>query len=422
MNYNNMNTIKLNTAEQRLHKIVAWIVIGMGVFFAFSYFYKRYLWAEFPDGDFLFNREDAFMDFFNVNQMISGFDPYAGYGSSYPPVILLIAYIFSLFGPYRDMKALDVSRMLVPRVSYAVMFIGCTMAICWIMYLILKRYIDNKKVLVVSIPLLMCSAPYLFLADRGNYLLVCLIFIMLFVYYYDTKPGVAAVMLGAAAAIKIYPIFLFLVYILKKRWKELGIATLTGAVLTFLPLFFFKGGFFLNLKEMLYAIAGFANGAEDTCIPATYYSVGLTSLLYLPFTWFHEGIKPEHNPIMIIYLVIGSGLALWSLWNLRKEEDEHKILSLLTVLMVFLIPNSYMYNLTYLFIPIMYWIMEEKKEISKADWVYGSVLAVLMIAKAYYYPVNYTHTSIAVLIDGLLLLGIIIAYNCRCCRKKKIRE
>lgn len=419
MNYNENSMVKLNTTVQRLRKIVAWIVIGMGLFFAFSYFYKRYLWAEFPDGDFLFNREDAFMDFFNVNQMISEFDPYVGYGSSYPPVILVVAYIFSLFGPYKDMKALDVSRMLVPRISYAVMFIACTAVVCWIMYLILKRYINNKKVLFVSIPLLMCSAPYLFLADRGNYLLICLIFIMLFVYYYDTKPKVAAVMLGIAAAIKIYPVFLFLVYILKKKWKELGIAILTGAVLTFIPLLFFRGGFWVNLKEMIYAIAGFANGSEDTCIPATYYSVGLTSLLYLPFTWFHKGIKPEPNPIMIIYLIIGTGLALWSLWNLRKEKDEHRILSILTVLMVFLIPNSYMYNLTYLFIPIIYWIIDEKHVTGKMEWIYGGTLALLMIAKAYYYPVNYTHTSIAVLIDGLLLLSIIIIYNCRCCKKRE---
>ena len=409
----------MNRKEERLKCMTLIIIIGMGLFFAFSYFYRRYLWAAFPDGDFLFPRGDAFMDYFNVNAMIARFDPYVGHGSSYPPAILLVAYLFSLFGSYKEYEALEVSKMLLPRVSYVLMVTLTAGAVCWIFYLILRQFITNKKILFLCIPLFICTAPYIFMLDRGNYLMVCMIFIMLFIYYFDKKPKLAAVMLGIAAAMKIYPVFLFLLYLVKKQYKELGIATGTGALLTFVPLFFFQGGFLANLKSMLGAIAGFAGGSPISSVEATYYGVGLTSLLNLRYTWFCNGERPEKNSVMIIFLIIGSALALWSLWNIRKEQNQYRSLSLLTILMVFLIPNSYMYNLVYLFVPIVCWIIDDECYAGKQGKVYGILLGVLMVAKAYYYPLSFTNTSIAVLIDSLLLLGISIWLNIDMIRKNK---
>ena len=78
-----------------------------------------------------------------------------------------------------------------------------------------------------------------------------------------------------------------------------------------------------------------------------------------------------------------------------------------------------MYNLVYLFVPIVCWIIDDECYAGKQGKVYGILLGVLMVAKAYYYPLSFTNTSIAVLIDSLLLLGISIWLNIDMIRKNK---
>ena len=74
-------------------KLVIFLLLIIAGYVAFGLFSTaiRAKGYVYPDGSFLFLREDQFIDFFNVNQMVSERLPYVKYYSTYPPLILAVA-------------------------------------------------------------------------------------------------------------------------------------------------------------------------------------------------------------------------------------------------------------------------------------------------------------------------------------------
>lgn len=398
-------------AEQRLEKAVRIIFIGMAVFFVFSFICTRYKSVLYPIGDFMFLPSDTFMDFMNVNEMAAKLDPYFTWGSSYPPAMIAVAWIFSRFANYAEYSAKEIVEMPAGKLSYIV-FIGITCAaIVVFLYLLLKPYLTDKKKLWVGILLLLFNAPLMYAVDRGNYILVVIPIFLAYLLLYEKHPYIAAALLGLIAAMKIYPLFLILFYFINKRYKEMGIVILSGGVVTILPLLFFDHPWYDNIYQFMAAVFRFGSGMNGIG-STTGFSVGFTSLLRLPYAFFNHGQEPEQSPVMIIFLVVGTLLALWSIRNLWKEESRVRQLVVLTALMVFLTPNSYLYNVLYLLGPLVL-MMTSIGTFNAWDKKAFVCLALLFIPKAYYYaPLEGSnYISIAVLFDSLLLLGIIVSYN-----------
>ena len=144
------------------------LFIGMFIFLAFSYLLRRYFLVEYPFGDFLFYRNDLFMDFFNVNGMVANLDPYISGGSSYPPFILLIAYFFSLFSPYKEVSPMEVSMSISGRISFVLFFLSTTV----IFFTICFNYFRKNGIKKIHSFFLGCllvfNAPFMYMLDRGN--------------------------------------------------------------------------------------------------------------------------------------------------------------------------------------------------------------------------------------------------------------
>lgn len=411
--------------KKKLIGILLFIVCGYLLYGAFSFIGQKFLGYQYPDGSFLFWPGDRFMDFFNVNMMVSEGRPYVDYYSSYPPFILGIAWIFSLMADYGKYTAKEISMMPAGRISYVLFVVIFTVIIGIILY----RFLTKQKNLLpkkwMVIPVIVCmifTAPYIFMLDRGNYLLVAIACYLAFVYYYEKNETLAAVCLGLATAIKIYPIFLILIYFIEKKWKNMGIAMGTAGIVSIIPFVLFRGGFFQNIIEFGYALLSFGGGYTSE-VPNVYFGVGLTSLLRFPFVVWNDLTVPDWFPVMPIYLVTGSALALWSLCSLRREQKVWKKIMVLTVLMIFLSPNAYMYNLTFL-LPVVIVFVLADKEIKWKDIVYLGFLGLLIIPKAYHYMLFEYGIGIQVVLDGLLLLGLILFYNIfdKDSRKKVLKE
>lgn len=410
--------------KKKLRGFLLFIVCGYLLYGAFSFVGQKFLGYEYPDGSFLFWPLDRFMDFFNVNMMVSEGRPYVDYYSSYPPFILGIAWIFSLMADYGQYTAKEISKMPAGLISYAVFVLIFTVIIGILLYRFLskQRNLFSKKWMVV--PVIVClifTAPYVFMLDRGNYLLVAITCYLAFVYYYDKNETVAAVLLGLATAIKIYPIFLILIYFIEKKWKNIGITIGTAGIVSIIPFVLFRGGFIQNIIEFGYALLSFGGG-YPTEVPNVYFGVGLTALLRFPFVIWNDLTVPKWFPVMPIYLITGSALALWSLYSLRKEQKLWKKIMVLTVLMIFLSPNAYMYNLTFLLPAVIVFILADR-ESKRTDLAYIVFLGLLMVPKAYYYILHEHAIGIQVALDGLLLLGIIVFYNIfdKTSRKKRTK-
>lgn len=367
----------------------------------------------YPDGSFLFLREDQFMDFFNVNQMVSERLPYVEYYSTYPPLILAVAYVFSLFGNYAVYTVKEIAAMPMGKLSYIVCFGIGTLVLVVCLYKIIRKYSKNHcPAWLAGIAALLSTftAPYIFMLDRGNYLVVALIFYALFIYYYEDNENLSAVFLGLSAAVKLYPIYMIVVFVAEKKWKKVFITLATAAVAFFVPLLIFRGGYVQNIKEILYALFAFGEGYSSE-VPNVYFGVGLSSFLRFPFVVWHDLTVPSWFPVMKIYVLIGAVMTFWSLFRIWREKSAWKRLMVFTTLMVFLIPNSYMYNLTFLTPVILVFLMKKEPKHTWKDYIYLLMLGMIMAPKAYYYMLHEHAVGIQVVLDGLLLAGLVIFYN-----------
>jgi multisubunit Na+/H+ antiporter MnhG subunit len=138
---------------------------------------------------------DRFMDFFNVNKMASGLDPYITGGSSYPPLAMIIAYIVGLFIPGTSgMTAAEV-RNQGPFGKYVLvgMYALCILLISVFAWRriwkqarkareesgIRESLAKPKRILHIAARILLLgavslgiglTAPMIYAIDRGNYL------------------------------------------------------------------------------------------------------------------------------------------------------------------------------------------------------------------------------------------------------------
>ena len=160
--------------QKKIWTIVLIIVIGYAIYGIFAWIMRKNGFV-YPHGYFLFFPADQYMDFFNVNNMVSELRPYVDYYSNYPPLILAIAYLFSLMADYKTYSPYEIVYMLDGKVSF-VLFIGIfTAMILGFLYYVFATEKNLFKHKILIIPAILCltfNAPYIWMVDRGNYLLV----------------------------------------------------------------------------------------------------------------------------------------------------------------------------------------------------------------------------------------------------------
>ena len=172
-----------------------------------------------------------FSDFVEIMNFSLEETPYImgeGPGASYPPIAIIILYPFAyickdVFAQYAH-EAMDIDTLtsLVVRhvefwIAIVLFFLVCITAIV-LLASKLGRFgpIPSLKLSLI----ICCSSPFVYAIMRGNTIYFALIFVLLFLLYYDSdKPvlrEIAYISLAIAGAIKIYPLF-FGVFLLKKK-------------------------------------------------------------------------------------------------------------------------------------------------------------------------------------------------------------
>lgn len=400
--------------------IIGFLVWGV---FAYSMTYVRH--TGYPLNSFLYSSLDRFMDFYNVNKMVSERNPYVEYYSSYPPLALVLAYPFSLFVPYKDYEYPVHGVMHLPMAELSILIFMIIYSVWIVIGLFL--YIRREKLVVnpvialgISI-IMLVSAPYCFMVDRGNFLVIAIACMVMFLLLYGKNDIAAAIFLGFAIALKIYPAFLLILLFIDKKWKPIRVTLSFSIIISLISFLFFKGGYINNLKEFIYAVFSFG-GAPGPVAAYVHYCIGLTSLLRLPFLIWNHFEVPESFPLFPVYFVIGTGLSVWSMLCLRNEKVFAKKLMILSILMIFLTPNSYIYNGTYLIPACLAYICHGEKEKKVHDLFYLITMGLFMIPKAYYYIYPEHLINIAVPIDSILLLIIVLYYNIADHDTRKVRE
>jgi Glycosyltransferase family 87 len=109
-------------------------------------------------------------------------------------------------------------------------------------------YLDLPKYLVI----VLSSVGVIAALDRGNIMgLLCLPMYLFFHYAREEKWKKASIVLAVLISVKIYPIFLTIILIRNKKFKEIVLAGLLSAIFIFAPAVFFEGNFLESCKGIV---------------------------------------------------------------------------------------------------------------------------------------------------------------------------
>jgi hypothetical protein len=126
------------------------------------------------------------------------------------------------------------------------LFVLIAIACALVVYSLFRENLKRKKLLAVIFGFFcVFNASTLYMIERGNVLILCLMSIAIFAFTYNSENKIlreiGIIALAVAAALKLYPALFMWFFISDKRYKELIRCLAYFSVLMILPSFFFGG-------------------------------------------------------------------------------------------------------------------------------------------------------------------------------------
>ncbi len=332
--------IKINT----IYLICAYTLI-------LAFLFCLFLFPDVQINVFLEQCNSFMADFFNHIYFVKDLNPYGFENSEktlyiwdkiYSPLVYVFFYYFAKICPYTDIVQ---NLRSYPQIALALS--TCFFSVCtFVLFYILDKASEFKNKFWVLLSLVM-SGLYLFTVERGNLIILTVIFISLFFLKDKLKINetLAAFFLALAAAFKFTPILLSLLYLYKKDYKNFFKFLIFFVLLFFIPFLFIKGQFqniFILIENL-----------NETKITYTYFS-----LIDLVFN-FKAGVIFVSSAILI------SCIAL--VFNCKVKCEFEKVTGLVLSL-YFLFTNNYLYVLLMLFPCFIMFL--NKKNHTKIDYIY----------------------------------------------------
>jgi hypothetical protein len=383
------------------------MLIGTATYFISPVFSREYAYTNF----LYIYKTDTFMDFFNTNMHVSKLDPYStGSYGIYPPLAYLMIYPLSTFYNYEKMSPSDARTDQNAILSFVLFLITMFVILGSIFFEILKEIPIYKRTIIVL--LLILSAPSIFLIERGNYLIVAVVALFIFVLNYKSTNTLfrelSLISLAISISFKISPAIFILLLFEEKRWKDIAKLSFYLLIMFIIPSLFFKGGLIQTVQSILHNFLGFVQFNEGNDIRATAYQINIPAFSRIVTIALNDGISiPLYKVLAIfvslVYLVFG-------IWAFSLTKVFWKKLSILVSLMVLIPSSSGLYYVTFYFIPLVYYL--DDKQVSKFDFVYTILFAMLFFPKQYFLIskgnyVVYSNTFFTIIV-ALYLLTILL--------------
>lgn len=314
---------------------------------------------------------DYFMDHFNSVLQVRDGIPYDNTrytaGGMYPPFAYMLYSLLCSIMPNHVLIDGYVLRSSIPGlISLFVISMLMYSAIAGIIAMSWKGRIVEK---VTFISLMFMSAPFIFLAERGNIIIVALIFSMIFIAFKDSEfkwaRELAYISLAIAAAIKIYPALFGLLLLKDKKWSAAVRCVIYGLVLFTLPAFLFGG------IPCFIQIARNTVNAFSILNQGIMYRVGAVNSLQYGLGWLFKVLNIPFGTYTLscLFSFLLFTLSIVSIFYLKRDWKPVAIVSLLTILVVQI---SYIYALIFMIIPLILFLNERGKA-KPMDYVYLSL-------------------------------------------------
>ncbi len=235
--------MKITNKKQLLNVLVYSILISYIIHLFLLFFVpSTHQWnIFFADG------KDLLADFFNIARFSANKDVYLnpkglGY-TCYLPLSYMLLYPFIWLVDFNNMTLqecwLNPQAMICAFIFIVISIILFVHSLCCFV----KKYNLSKLILI---PLFISNLLF-FSVERGNWIIVTAAFMYYFIAFYESdnkkERYFAATCLVIASVLKVYPVFLGIIYIQKKDFKIIVYCFILGIILTFLPFLTFKSGF-----------------------------------------------------------------------------------------------------------------------------------------------------------------------------------
>lgn len=259
---------------------------------------------------------------------------------------------------------------------------------------------------------LITSYPIAFLLDRGNLEGIAFILVALaLILYYKGYYFMSAIFIAIAASCKIHPAIFLSLFLLEKKWKEIGLGVATVTLLTFVSFLAMNAPIDLIMKQFINNISG-VNEFFLFDGRAIQFSHTLCTLISGIFfhNVSHPGIQSNLRTFIRIYPYLVGMITVLIIWRSTKLDLRHRI-SVLIVMMLFLPYANFDYTLIYLLIPL-FWLLIDmltRESNNFLDVISVYLLVLLGIPKQYLAGLSGFEAGISFMINGLLLGLLLIS-------------
>ena len=341
----------------------------------------------------------VFMDHFSM--VVDSMDhPYTWHGEIYPPLGILfygtIGHFTMPFMAGTYASTWDLACAMRDTSMPMMVFLVFILAVVMSFYILYQKFTEkdftHNEFNAIFIALLF-SYPVLFGLSTGNYIFLCVLFCVLYLYLYDSENKwvryFAYICLGCAAGLKVTPAFLAVLTLKRKGWIELIKCVIIVTLLLIGPFIFTDGNpltYFqntLNYASTVPSTFGFLNIADIM----NALGMGIWSLVL----------------IEVIVLVVFMILILFD-----KEMERWEEATLLGAMLMLIFSVSVSYTYIYMVLGLVLLLTSHKFLENKGMWlVVICFVAVLADYPGFWVGQNYVG-SIKLVFLGIMVLYLLI--------------
>lgn len=231
-----------NRRITRLALISLILLLNVAGFFYFIYYLRNYDYLPSP---FIYDKSDTFMDLFNVLYWAYDEGRYIEWGAVYPPLNFLIikGLNFLLMGEYGDPASMRENSQAVI-FGFLLLYITIPLSI-----LRLKQWknFSSTEITLLYFSIIL-SAPFLFLLERGNLIILCPLVLALAI---STIGFSRSFFIAILINLKPYFAILVLYYMMRRNWRGFITCTMLSGVVFLISGLALDGNFLVFFQNIL---------------------------------------------------------------------------------------------------------------------------------------------------------------------------
>jgi len=386
--------------DKKINFVIAIILTGFMCSVCFHYIKGYYFHLPYPHNTFLFTPGDKFADYFNILNWNKDLNPYfQNVATAQYPLLNFLSYLLSL-----------INRLI----SFCLYNAVVISLFCYLNAIALDCK-DKIQLYIRTFVFSFLTYPFLFTIDRGNFESLLCVFLMLFIYFYQQKKYIVSTLfLAFAISMKLFPVFLVVLLIAEKKYRQLLFAILFVAGITLLCLATFSGGLEANLR-MLISGANLQNNSNVLSFTGnnTMVQRGVTLFTFCKVIFCQLDVINRIDMVRFLafYKVVMLFFScLLSFYVVFVEKEFWKRVAVLVFMMLLFPQISADYKLIHIVIPLLLFINAVCDQ--KFDLFYTVMFSLLMIPKDYLllYCVSSdagtNDISIAVLLNPIIMIAM----------------